>query len=105
MRPVRRKKEGMHHADIVAAVKKVGTNLRQLAIANGFGQSTLRAALHKPHPRAQRLIAETIGKPVHEIWPQWFDADGARIGALRGERTTTRVRESNPRVQASSKAA
>ena len=81
----------MHHADIVAAVKKVGTNLRQLAISEGFGESTLRAALHKQHPRAQRLIAKTIGKSVHEIWPQWFSADGARIRAPRAERTTTRV--------------
>ena len=105
MTRIARRKTGMHHADIVAAVKKSGTNLRQLALANGFGQSTLRAALHKPHPRAQRLIAETIGKPLHEIWPQWFDVDGARIGGRRAERTTTRVRESNLRVPASNKAA
>lgn len=72
-------KLGMHSADIVAAVKKTGTNLRQLALKNGFAASTLRAALHKPHPRAQRLIATTIGKSVHEIWPQWFDATGERI--------------------------
>lgn len=95
----------MHHADIVAAVKKSGTNLRQLALSSGFGESTLRAALHKPHPRAQRLIAETIGKPLHEIWPQWFDVNSARIGGLRAERTTTRVQESNRRVPASSKTA
>ena len=104
LRASRRHITGMHHADIVAAVKKAGTNLRQLALSAGFGESTLRAALHKPHPRAQRLIAETIGKPVHEIWPQWFDVSGARIG-LRAETTTTRVRESNRRVPASHKAA
>ena len=72
---------GMHPADIVAAVKKKGTNLSQLSLANGFGESTLRAALKKPHPRAQRLIAETIGVPMHQIWPQWFDASGQRIGS------------------------
>ena len=100
-------KPGMHHADIVAAVRKTGTNLRQLALRSGFGESTLRAALHKQHPRAQRLIAETIGKSVHEIWPQWFDAFGQRIAhvaVIRRERNTTRVRESNRRVPASSKA-
>jgi Ner family transcriptional regulator len=72
---------GMHRADIVAAVKKTGTNLRQLALSHGFGASTLRAALYKPHPRAQRLIAETIDKPLHELWPQWFDTNGRRIAA------------------------
>ncbi len=105
MRRGDKRKNGMHHADIVAAVKKAGTNLRQLALSSGFGESTLRAALHKQHPRAQRLIAKTIGKPVHEIWPQWFDVSGAPIRAPRAERTTTRVRESNPRVPASPKAA
>ncbi len=73
--------QGMHPADIVAAVKKKGTNLSRLALANGFGESTLRAALKKPHVRAQRVIAATIGRPVHEIWPQWFDAQGRRIAA------------------------
>lgn len=88
----------MHPADIVAAVKKTGTNLRQLSLENGFGASTLRAALHKPHPRAQRLIAETIGRPVHEIWPQWFDRDGRRVAKrLRAPvSSTTRVSESIP---------
>ncbi|MFT4098467.1 MAG: helix-turn-helix domain-containing protein [Rhodoblastus sp.] len=95
----------MHPADIVAAVKKAGTSLRQLGLSGGFGESTLRAALHKQHPRAQRLIAQTIGKPLHEIWPQWFDVTGAPIRAPRAERTTTRVRESNPRVPSPSKAA
>ncbi len=71
----------MHPADIVAAVRKSGTNLSRLALANGFGESTLRAALKKPHARAQRLIADTIGRSVHELWPQWFDASGRRIGA------------------------
>lgn len=99
--PRRSPKPGMHPADIVAAVKKAGTSLRQLGLSGGFGESTLRAALHKQHPRAQRLIAETIGKPLHEIWPQWFDANGAPIRALRAERTTTRVNESNRRVPAS----
>lgn len=91
----------MHSADIVAEVKKAGTSLRQLGLAHGFAASTLRAALHKPHPRAQRLIAQTIGRDVHEIWPLWFDASGARVDLKKLARSrqskpsTTRVRESN----------
>lgn len=99
----------MHRADIVAAIKKRGTNLRKLALSHGFGASTLRAALYKPHPRAQRLIAETIGAPLHEIWPDWFDADGRRISA-RSLRPlplspTTRVSESTPAAFSSPKTA
>ncbi len=86
----------MHSADIVAAVKKSGTSLRRLGLDHGFGASTLRAALHKPHPRAQALIAKTIGMPLHEIWPEWFDETGARVGAgrnrpARGKPHTSRV--------------
>ena len=94
--------KGMHPADIVAAVKKCGTNLRQLALCNGFGASTLRAALHKPHPRAQKLIADTIGIPVHKIWPKWFDASGARLtrrippDRIRSHSLTCRPAESSP---------
>ena len=96
-----RTQKGMHSADIVAAVKKCGTSLRQLGLRNGFAASTLRSALHKPHPRAQQLIAQTIGRSVHEIWPQWFDASGARISPKPLSRSrknplTTRVQESNP---------
>lgn len=74
----RRKPEPWHNADIVAAVRKAGTNLRQLSLQSGFAASTFRAALHKPHPRANRIIARVIGREVHEIWPQWFTATGAR---------------------------
>ena len=83
--------------------------MRQLALGHGFGASTLRAALYKPHPRAQQLIAETIGAPLHEIWPQWFDADGRRIGARSPHPSptspTTRVPESNPAACPSPKTA
>ena len=68
----------MDNADIVAAVKKAGSNLRQLSLRHGFAASTFRAALHRPHPRANRLIAEFIGVGVHEIWPHWFTSSGIR---------------------------
>lgn len=90
----------MHAADIVAALKKCGTNLSRLGLDHGFGESTLRAALHKPHPRAQALIANTIGKSLHEIWPQWFTPSGARIagcrpGSARREGPTSRATASS----------
>lgn len=93
----------MHAADIVAALKKCGTNLSRLGLDHGFAESTLRAALHKPHPRAQALIATTIGKSLHEIWPHWFTPAGARIAPTR----SGPARRKNPtsRVTASSAAA
>jgi Ner family transcriptional regulator len=68
--------QGWHHADIVAAVRKKGSNLRQLSLANGLAESTLRCALVQPRTRSNRIIATFIGVPMHELWPAWFDADG-----------------------------
>ncbi len=92
---------GMHPADIVASVRKMGTNLSRLALENGLGSSTLRVALLKPHPRANRLIARTIGKTVHELWPLWFDTSGKRIPKKRHPATAPRRESSqSPKKQA-----
>lgn len=76
---INRRRKGWHKADIIAAVHKRGGSLRRLSVSAGFAQSTLRAALQKPHPRANAAIAEFIDKPLHELWPQWFDASGKRL--------------------------
>ena len=70
---MRKSNQAWHPADIVAAVKKAGTSLRRLSIGNGFASSTLRAALHRRHPKAQAIIAATIGRARCEIWPDWYD--------------------------------
>ena len=68
-------------------------------------------ALIRPHLRANHAIAEFLGVSLHELWPQWFDHSGGRIGlhaplrSHRANRPTTRVRESNRRVPASKTAA
>lgn len=86
---------GWHHADIVAAVRKKGSNLRQLSLANGLADSTLRAALIKPRRPACRIIATFIGVPMHVLWPDWFDADG-NLKPSRPKVTTGRPRLSSP---------
>lgn len=65
---------GWHRADIVAAVRKRGSTLRQLALANGFAESTLRASLGIRHPKAHTIIAEFIGVSPSDIWPQFYAA-------------------------------
>lgn len=59
-------------------------------------------ALIRPHLRANHAIAEFLGVSLHELWPQWFDLSGGRIGlqapfrSRRANPPTTRVQESNP---------
>ena len=74
-------KQGWHPAQIVAAVRMKGSNLAQLGLANGKADSTLRAALLKPRRPSNKIIADFIGVPLHELWPAWFDVNGALIGS------------------------
>lgn len=70
---------GWHRIDIIAAIHKRGMSLVRLSTLHDYAESTLRAALQKPHTRANRIIAEFIGVPMHELWPAWFDLSGRLI--------------------------
>ena len=65
----------MHRADIIAAVRKMGSNLSALSRLHGFAPNTLRASISIRHTRAHRIIARAIGRRLHEIWPQFYGPD------------------------------
>lgn len=64
--------EGWHRADIIAAVRRKGSNLARLAAQLGLSRNTMYWALGKRHERANRAIAACIGVDPHEIWPAFF---------------------------------
>lgn len=68
----------MHREDIKAAVRKKGKTLKSIALAGGLSESACRKALDIPSPRAEKLIADVINKPLHEIWPARYDRRGGR---------------------------
>lgn len=74
---------GWHKEDIKAAVYKTGTTLRDLSVEAGFAPSIVSQSLCSPIPAANKAIANRIGHSVHELWPQWFDADGNVIPRRR----------------------
>lgn len=74
-----------HRADIIAAVRKTGTNLQQLSRQHGLGRTTLSNALYGPCPRYERLIAEHLGTTPQVIWPSRYHTDGSTKSG-RGER-------------------
>ncbi len=59
-----------HKADIIAELKKRGWSLRQLSFAHGLSQSTVRAALERPYPKCERIIADALGLTPADIWPE-----------------------------------
>lgn len=72
-------KSNQHPEDVKAAVRKTGISLAELARQNGLDVSTTRAALRRPQPSGNRVIAKRLGKKLHQIWPEWFDEAGNRI--------------------------
>jgi Ner family transcriptional regulator len=72
--------EGWHRADILAAVRKRGSSLAEIARAVGLARQTMYWAMSaSPRLRANKAIADFLGVSLHELWPQWFDADGKMI--------------------------
>lgn len=74
-----------HRADIIAAVRKAGTNLTQLSYSLGYTSPALLNALRYPAPRYERLISVFLKTTPQKIWPSRYHPDGTpRSG--RGER-------------------
>lgn len=80
-----------HRADIKAALEKRGWSIRQLGKSHDYAGHSLAAALSKPWPRAEALIAQAIGVPPQRIWPSRYHRDGTPKSG-RGERGLGRYR-------------
>lgn len=67
-----------HPADVIAGLRKRGTNLSQLARKHGYTHpSTVRLALAKPFPKAERIIADALHVQPAVIWPSRYRDDGS----------------------------
>lgn len=65
-------KKDWHQADIVASLKKAGTNLSALSEKHGYSRNNLRNALYRKYPKAEQIIAEAIGVAPADIWPSRY---------------------------------
>lgn len=72
-------KNNWHRADVVAAIHKLDQSLTELALSNKRSESALRVALTHPRTPSNKIIADFLGKELHEIWPAWFDNKGRLI--------------------------
>lgn len=64
--------EDWHIADIGAALKKAGTNMSALSEHHGYSRNNLRNALYRKYPKAEKIIADAIGKEPSQIWPSRY---------------------------------
>lgn len=67
---------GWHNAYIVAALHAGGTTLRKLSVEQGYSTGTLKAVLHTPWPKGEKIVADRIGVPPQELWPDRYDEHG-----------------------------
>lgn len=74
-----------HKADIVAAIWKRGTSLQRLSRQHGYCAGALQLALHRPWPKAERIIAGALGIAPQRLWPSRYHEDGTPKSG-RGER-------------------
>lgn len=68
--------KGWHPQDIIAAVRKRGSNLQRLGLEHGFARDTFNKALTQRFPNAHAIIADFLGQTRHDLWPNWYAEDG-----------------------------
>ena len=70
-----------HPADVVAALRKRNTSLRQLAIQNEY--SHIQRVLTSPWLAAEQIVARALGTRPEEIWPSRYQDPAARQRAFQ----------------------
>jgi Ner family transcriptional regulator len=78
--PKKPAQQDWHKADIKAALEKAGWSLRSLARHHDLVHGSVSIALYKPYPKAEKRIADAIGKHPSEIWPTRYNPDGTPKG-------------------------
>lgn len=71
--------KGWHPEDIGAAVRKKGTTLSKLATDNGRHESLCRAAIRRPSPMGEKIIAAFLNVPPQQLWPERYSKKGERL--------------------------
>lgn len=68
-----------HREEIKAAIRMHGETLISLSRKSGLARDSVAVCLKRPLPSANRAVANLLGIPLHQLWPQWYDASGKRI--------------------------
>ena len=99
-----------HWADVLAALRKRGWSLKQIAETEGYAHgNVLGDAARRPYPRAEAILAAYAGiEHPKLIWPSRYTADGKPNRAkgpkprrgLPPVKATTPIRGRNPQKAA-----
>lgn len=85
----------MHPADVIAALRKRGTSLRQIAIQNEY--SHIQRVLTSPWLAAEQLIAKALDTKPEKIWPSRYRNPADRALAFQLTRKISVTMPTTPR--------
>lgn len=71
---------------ILFELRQRGLNAANVAAKARISRYTVYGGMERPYPKVNDLIAEALGVPRQVIWPQFYDADGNRIGVINATR-------------------
>lgn len=71
---------------ILFELRERGITASEIAGKAGISRFTIYGGLERPYPKVNDLIAEALGVPRQTIWPQFYDANGNRIGVINATR-------------------
>ena len=82
---------------ILCEIHERGMTLEKLAIMHDRNPSTFRHIWKRPNSTNDRIVAEFIGVPVEELWPDRYPRKTSRIfdskkwGKIEGQKTAPRA--------------
>lgn len=69
----------VHPAWLKAEISERFGSIAALAAKYRVNPNTVQAAIIRPQPTGNHIIASALGYRVHQLWPQWFSPSGMRI--------------------------
>lgn len=90
-----------HPADVIAALRKRHTSLRQLAMQNDY--SHIQRVLTSPWLAAEQIVAKALGMKPEEIWPSRYVDPASRMRAFHMTRRVKPAKPVKPRARAAHK--
>jgi Ner family transcriptional regulator len=87
-----RAQQDWHPADVLAALKKRGVSLRQLAKDHDY--SHIDRVLKSPWLAAEKIVADALGMKPSDLWPSRYVNPESR---LRAYQLTRKVKLAKPR--------
>lgn len=87
-----------HPEDLKAAIRKTGRTLEGFSAELGYAPAAVGIALRRRWHEVRVGIADLLGQPIQDIWPEDYFADGTP--RLHRPRNTSRRRQKSPRQKA-----